>query len=98
MENFALWALVISAVVVALCGIVVQANADPELQRVVREAAARRRTPVRRAGIVMTVLAFSNGIFWTLLAFGAGDWRWAALFWVPFVAGWLGQAIHSGQR
>jgi hypothetical protein len=98
MENFALWALTVSAVLVALCSIVIQANADPELQRVAREAAVRRRTPVRRAGLVVTGLIFSNGVSWTLMAFGSGDWRWAALFWVPFAAGWLGRAVHAGQK
>jgi hypothetical protein len=97
-ENFALWALTILSVLVALCGIVIQANADPELVRVGRVVAARRKTPARRAAIVLIVLGLCNAVFWTMVAIGSGEWRWAVIFWVPFAAGWLGRAAHAGQK
>lgn len=98
MENFALWALLISITLISMCSLILQANMDPELRRVSKAAAARRGAPVRRAAIATATLTVINGVFWTLMAFGDKDWRWAAIFWIPFLAGFLSKFMNSGEK
>jgi hypothetical protein len=95
MQEFALWGLTVSAILVALCSVIIQSHADPELQRVVKAAMSRRGAPVRRAGFVTLTLGFGNAILFTLLAIGMSDWRFAAIYWVPFVAGWLARMTNA---
>lgn len=91
MANFALWGLLITSVLGGFCSIVVMSHKSPEMDVALKESMLRRGAPIRRAAFIIIVLGLVNAAFWTLLAIGS-DWRYAAIWWIPFAAGWLGRA------
>lgn len=50
------------------------------------------------AGCVIVALAFATGALWTVYAVQVNDWRFAAVYWVPFAMGWLGRTLRPKQE
>lgn len=81
-----------------LCSLVIvilgMGGRDPELKAAIKKAMANRSSLVRRAGYILLALSVVNVGLWTWMAFAMGDWRWAAISWMPTIAG----AIARSQR
>lgn len=90
-----LWLLLAVATLTSVVNVAI-ATAHGEVTAVARAMMSRpdRSASAARIGCMMLVLAWTMGGLWTWYAFSVGDWRWAALFWVPFVINWIGKAAQ----
>ena len=87
-----LWALLATAFLSSLANVVVTiGGGDPQLKAAMKQATANRTAPVRRDGVTLMLVGLANLGLWTWMAFATHDWRWAALYWLPFTAGWIGR-------
>lgn len=48
------------------------------------------------AGGVFIVAGLTLATCWTVYAFQVEDWRFAAIAWIPILAGWINRAVRGG--
>jgi len=92
-----IWTILIATVVANLFGLAL-ASANERVQQATR--AAIKQQGGLRGGITTAVVAVLAGLTiatcWTVYAFQVDDWRFAAIAWVPVVAGWINRAVRGG--
>ncbi len=75
------------------------------LMSVNAEAEAAAKAVFRRQGLggvplgcLSPLLSIVIGGLWTWYAVDVGDWRFAALFWVPFAINWVGKIARRSPK
>lgn len=89
-----IWAILILTSAMATVGLAT-AQANEQLYRDLR---VERRA---RMGVGLAVLfmlaAIATATLWTIYAFQVGDWRFAAIQWIPVVMAWIGKAAVNAK-
>jgi len=71
-------------------------NANAELRQISREIFRKHGMGIGApVGCLIALAGVGNMTAWTVYAFQAGDWRFAAIPAVPFLVSWAGRALYS---
>jgi hypothetical protein len=91
-----LWALLVVALMSSMSALVLSTATASQDVKPLMDALRRQRPKLAvRAGVVMTLCAAVNVALWLWLAIEVGDWRFAAVSWVPFLGGLLGRLVRG---
>lgn len=89
-----LWAILVLTTLASTISLAT-ASANRDL---VREMRIEQRVRTSTGLIVTLMLAsLAVAVLWTLYAFQVGDWRFAAIQWMPIVLDWIGRAANRAK-
>lgn len=91
MTDFFLWALIVTAAIMATCNAIITTQQTPEFHALIRAAVSARLATARRAAMLLSLMAFVNLALWTGVSIATGDVRFALIYWMTFLVSSLGR-------